>query len=111
MFGHCTEKTLAPASQKQWAVVFARLGLGLDIVATGCCGMSGAFGHERIHRDESEGIWALSWGRWLGDSATDAARVLATGYSCRSQAHRFGKLSLRHPAEVLLAHLSKPPRR
>jgi hypothetical protein len=33
--------------------------------------------------------------------------VLATGYSCRSQAHRFGKLSLRHPAEVLLAHLSR----
>jgi FAD/FMN-containing dehydrogenase/Fe-S oxidoreductase len=108
LFGHCTEKTLAPASQKQWASVFARLGLGLDLVATGCCGMSGAFGHERVHRDESEGIWALSWGRWLGDGATDAGRVLATGYSCRSQAHRFGKLSLRHPAEVLLAHLSKP---
>src|SRR5262249_55426773 len=77
LFGHCTEKTLAPASQKQWATVFARLGLGLDLVATGCCGMSGAFGHERIHRDESEGIWDLSWGRWLGDGA-DAARVLAT---------------------------------
>jgi Fe-S oxidoreductase len=111
LFGHCTEKTLAPASQKQWAVVFARLGLDLDLVSTGCCGMSGAFGHERIHREESEGIWELSWGRWLGDPATDAGRVLATGYSCRSQAHRFGKLSLRHPAEVLLAHLSKsaPP--
>jgi Fe-S oxidoreductase len=107
LFGHCTEKTLAPASQKQWAAVFARLGLGLDLVSTGCCGMSGAFGHERIHREESEGIWALSWGRWLGDGAADPGHVLATGYSCRSQAHRFGKLSLRHPAEVLLAHLSR----
>lgn len=107
LFGHCTEKTLAPASQKQWAVVFARLGLGLDLVSTGCCGMSGAFGHERIHREESQGIWELSWGRWLGDGAADHSHVLATGYSCRSQAHRFGKLSLRHPAEALLAHLSK----
>jgi FAD/FMN-containing dehydrogenase/Fe-S oxidoreductase len=107
LFGHCTEKTLAPASQKQWAVVFARLGLGLDLVSTGCCGMSGAFGHERVHREESEGIWELSWGRWLGDGTADPSRVLATGYSCRSQAHRFGQLSLRHPAEVLLAHLSR----
>jgi len=109
LFGHCTERTLAPASQKQWAIVFARLGLGLDLVSTGCCGMSGAFGHERIHREESEGIWELSWGRWLGDGEADPSRVLATGYSCRSQAHRFGKLSLRHPAEVLLAHLSRTP--
>lgn len=102
LFGHCTEKTLAPASQKQWAEVFARLGLGLELVATGCCGMSGAFGHERVHRDESKGIWELSWERWLGD---DPTLVLATGYSCRSQAHRFASVSPRHPAEVLLAHL------
>jgi hypothetical protein len=27
--------------------------------------------------------------------------------STRRQAHRFGKLSLRHPAEVLLARLSR----
>ena len=103
LFGHCTEKTLAPASQKQWADVFARLGVGLELVATGCCGMSGAFGHERIHKGESKGIWELSWERWLGK---DASLVLATGYSCRSQAHRFAKITPRHPAEVLLAHLS-----
>ena len=103
LFGHCTEKTLAPASQRQWVDVFARLGLRLDIVATGCCGMSGAFGHERIHQEESRGIWELSWGRYVD---VDPSRVLATGYSCRSQAHRFAKLSPKHPAEVLLHHLS-----
>ena len=74
----------------------------LDIVATGCCGMSGAFGHDRIHRDESRGIWELSWARWIEQ---DPSHVLATGYSCRSQAHRFAKLSPRHPAEILLAHV------
>jgi FAD/FMN-containing dehydrogenase/Fe-S oxidoreductase len=105
LFGHCTEKTLAPASQRQWVEVFARLGLRLDIVATGCCGMSGAFGHERIHREESKGIWELSWGRYVHD---DPEGVLATGYSCRSQAHRFGHMSPRHPAEILLEHLSRP---
>ncbi len=106
LFGHCTEKTLAPASQRQWVEVFGRVGLRLDPVATGCCGMSGAFGHERIHREESKGIWDLSWGRWTRD---DPSRVLATGYSCRSQAHRFGAFSPRHPAEVLLERLVEIP--
>lgn len=102
LFGHCTEKTLAPASQRQWVDVFARVGLKLEVVSTGCCGMSGAFGHEAVHRDESKGIWEMSWGRWTKD---DPASVLATGYSCRSQAHRFGGFSPRHPVEVLLEHL------
>jgi FAD/FMN-containing dehydrogenase/Fe-S oxidoreductase len=103
LFGHCTEKTLAPASQRQWAEVFDRFGLRLELVSTGCCGMSGAFGHERVHQAESRGIWDLSWARWLKG---DASTVLATGYSCRSQAHRFGPLSPRHPAEVLLEHVA-----
>jgi Fe-S oxidoreductase len=102
LFGHCTEKTIAPASQKQWVEAFARLGLVLEPIATGCCGMSGAFGHERLHREESRGIWEMSWARWLGD----ASDVVVTGYSCRSQAHRFADLSLRHPAEVLLERLA-----
>jgi FAD/FMN-containing dehydrogenase/Fe-S oxidoreductase len=102
LFGHCTEKTLAPSSQRQWVDVFSRFGLGLEAVSTGCCGMSGAYGHERIHQEESRGIWDLSWARWIGD---DPSRVLATGYSCRSQAHRFGPFHLRHPVEVLLEHV------
>lgn len=110
LFGHCTEKTLAPASQRQWVTVFERLGLRLELVQTGCCGMSGAFGHERVHREESRGIWELSWARWIpaGPGQEEArARVLATGYSCRSQAHRFAQLSPRHPAQVLLEALSR----
>jgi Fe-S oxidoreductase len=104
LFGHCTETTLAPASQKQWVDVFSRLGLTLEPVATGCCGMSGAFGHERAHREESRGIWEMSWERWI---AKDPARSVVTGYSCRSQAHRFAGLEPRHPAEVLLEHLRR----
>jgi FAD/FMN-containing dehydrogenase/Fe-S oxidoreductase len=106
LFGHCTEKTIAPESQKQWVDVFARLGLALQPVATGCCGMSGAFGHERIHREESKGIWEMSWERWI---AKDPGRSVVTGYSCRSQAHRFARLEPRHPAEVLLEHLRRTP--
>lgn len=106
LFGHCTERTLAPASQKQWVEVFSRLGLALEIVQTGCCGMSGAFGHERVHREESRGIWQLSWARWLPEDDEQREAVVVTGYSCRSQAHRFAGLSARHPAEVLHRHLT-----
>ncbi|MBL8786396.1 MAG: FAD-binding oxidoreductase [Deltaproteobacteria bacterium] len=106
LFGHCTEKTLAVQSQRQWAEVFARLGLRLDLVQTGCCGMSGAFGHERVHREESQAIWEMSWARWLPEDPDKRGRVLATGYSCRSQAHRFAALSPRHPVLVLLDRLS-----
>ena len=115
LFVHCTERTLAPASSRQWVQVFQRLGLGLEVVAAGCCGMSGAFGHERVHRAESRGIWELSWAQALAGDPAEVARSLATGYSCRSQAHRFGGVALRHPAEVLLAHATRsiegPPRR
>jgi FAD/FMN-containing dehydrogenase/Fe-S oxidoreductase len=106
LLGHCTEKTLAPASQRQWVEVFARLGLKLEPVATGCCGMSGAFGHERIHAAESRGIWDLSWARHF---ESDRDRLVATGYSCRSQAERFASFAPPHPVEVLLAHLRPPP--
>jgi len=105
LFGHCTEKTLAPASQRQWVEVFQRAGLTLELVSTGCCGMSGAFGHERVHQQESKGIWDLSWGRWIPDDASARERVLVSGYSCRSQAHRFAHFSPRHPVEVLNEHL------
>ncbi|HRE88035.1 MAG TPA: FAD-binding and (Fe-S)-binding domain-containing protein [Myxococcota bacterium] len=106
LMGHCTEKTLAPASQRQWVEVFAKLGLTLKPVAAGCCGMSGVFGHEAKHLEESRGIWELSW-RGPVEEAPEA--TLATGYSCRSQAKRFGPGRLRHPVEVLVEHLSSSP--
>ncbi len=108
LLGHCTEKTLAPASQKLWVDVFLRLGLDLDLVAVGCCGMSGAFGHERVHQVESKGIWELSWAAQV-EASPD--HTLATGYSCRSQAKRFAGAHLKHPAEVLLAHLAQSEQR
>lgn len=44
---HCTEKTNAPDSGKQWAQVFARRGLRLQVQATGCCGCRARTGTRR----------------------------------------------------------------
>ncbi len=61
LLSHCTERTNAPGSPKAWQQVFANAGLELELIATGCCGMSGTYGHEARNRETSETIYDLSW--------------------------------------------------
>lgn len=102
LMAHCTEKTNVPASTSQWESVFARLGLKLVTEATGCCGMSGTYGHEARNQKTSRTIFEQSWAGKL-DKAGEA---LATGYSCRSQVKRLASQQLRHPLEVVLEYVS-----
>jgi Fe-S oxidoreductase len=104
---HCTERTTATASLRDWQSVFARHGLQLDVLAAGCCGMAGTYGHEAEHRDTSERIYGLSWRHHVAAEEL-AGRLLATGYSCRSQAKRFDGVALLHPAQALFRALRKP---
>lgn len=101
LMAHCTEKTNAAPSVKQWQTIFSKLGLSLDTVATGCCGMAGTFGHEAENLDRSKQIYAQSWQPILA-SAESNDELLATGYSCRSQVKRMDKKQLKHPAQALL---------
>ncbi len=105
---HCTEHTTVPGATKEWVDVFARLGLRLDILNVGCCGMAGTYGHGAKNRDISEQIYELSWKRHI-DEPQQAGGLLATGYSCRSQVKRFSKVRLLHPAQALLAALKADP--
>jgi Fe-S oxidoreductase len=75
--------------------------------ASGCCGMSGTYGHESRNLAMSKTIFEQSWGRLL-DAPADGGELLATGYSCRSQTARLRGQRLRHPIEVLLEALSPP---
>ncbi len=112
LFGHCTERTAAVASQAQWVKVFRAVGAELESVSTGCCGMCGAFGHEAEHLAASRRAFALSWERALGAKGCEPSRVLVTGHSCRSQVERFAGFTARHPIEALLELLregGEPP--
>jgi len=102
LLAHCTEKTNAPASTKQWEALFARVGLVLATQATGCCGMSGTYGHEARNQATSRTIFDQSWAAQVAASADEQGEALATGYSCRSQTKRLAGRELRHPLEVLL---------
>ncbi|MDI5921693.1 FAD-binding and (Fe-S)-binding domain-containing protein [Halomonas sp. LR5S13] len=104
LLSHCTEKTNAPGSPRAWQQVFAAFGLELELVSTGCCGMSGTYGHEARNRETSRTIYAQSWQPVVEDK-TSAGRLLATGYSCRSQVKRFSDQGLAHPLQGLLQQL------
>jgi len=105
LLGHCTEKTTAAASAGLWPQVFARAGLTLRPEASGCCGMSGTYGHESRNVKTSKVIFEQSWGPLLDAEGGADSELLATGYSCRSQVERLRERQLRHPVEVLLAQL------
>jgi (R)-2-hydroxyglutarate dehydrogenase len=102
---HCTERALAASAVEDWRTVFARFGLSLEVLAAGCCGMAGTYGHEVRNRATSERIYELSWRRHLGTGSRE--RLLASGYSCRSQTKRFAHVTLLHPAQALLAALGR----
>ena len=104
LLAHCTEKTNAPDSPRQWSEVFARCGLQLQVQATGCCGMSGTYGHEARNLETSKIIYSQSWQAHV-DAPDEMGEALATGYSCRSQAKRLSERTLRHPLQALLDHV------
>ncbi|MCS2608969.1 D-2-hydroxyglutarate dehydrogenase YdiJ [Halomonas dongshanensis] len=103
LLAHCTEKTSAPGSLRAWQQLFEALGLSLETIATGCCGMSGTYGHETRNVETSRTIYAQSWEPAV--NAHGSATLLATGYSCRSQVKRFSATTLQHPFQALLYQL------
>ncbi|CAG0906216.1 unnamed protein product [Cyprideis torosa] len=99
LLAHCTERALQPEANAQWQAVFAHFGLTLATPSSGCCGMSGSYGHETAHLATSRHIYSQDWAAKVSAGQHE---VLATGYSCRSQVKRLGQQSLRHPVQVLL---------
>jgi Fe-S oxidoreductase len=108
LLSHCTEQALVTRAPAQWAKIFGALGASLEIVKAGCCGMCGVYGHEVAHKQDSLGIFELSWRRKIDPAHQD--RVLATGHSCRSQVERALRFTPRHPAQALLSVLDEARR-
>ncbi|NMH61149.1 D-2-hydroxyglutarate dehydrogenase YdiJ [Alteromonas ponticola] len=104
LFSHCTEKTALPKTESQWQQIFARLKQNIDIVAVGCCGMAGTYGHEADQKQKSLGIYALSWEQAI--KRYEKQQIMATGYSCRSQVARVDGFKPKHPVQVMLQLLN-----
>jgi len=106
LLAHCTEKTNAPTSIQDWVHVFSLVGLSLNVENVGCCGMAGTYGHETANLKTSKDIYELSWKDKINDE-TLKDRIVATGYSCRSQVKRFDQEQILHPLQALLKHLKE----
>lgn len=101
LLAHCTEKTNAVSSIKDWQTIFTKLGQQLKVIETGCCGMAGTYGHESDNVETSKKIYALSWSQVV-NNPTNNGKLTATGYSCRSQTKRIDNVKLPHPVQILL---------
>jgi len=97
--GHCHAKALG--SRPDLEGVFGMIeGLEVRWLDSGCCGMAGAFGMIRKHRELSDAVAEdlLSMLRAL----PGGERVVAAGTSCRHQIRELGGFEVQHPAELLL---------
>jgi Fe-S oxidoreductase len=99
---HCTEQALQAIDAKHWESIFKQLGLNLNTLAIGCCGMAGTYGHEQEHLLNSKKLFAMHWEPILENKSS---QYLATGYSCRSQTLRLTNTKIPHPIEIISAKI------
>ncbi|WP_299728243.1 FAD-binding and (Fe-S)-binding domain-containing protein [uncultured Endozoicomonas sp.] len=104
LLGHCTEISNVPAAPAQWQQLFTDLGMKLTYKPTGCCGMAGIYGHESRNQEVSRKLYDLSW-KAVVQNPENQGKVVATGYSCRSQVKRYGDGKILHPVQVILQAL------
>lgn len=101
LLGHCTEISNVPSAPAQWQQLYHDLGLKLTYMATGCCGMAGIYGHETRNQEISRKLYDMSW-KEVVQNQGNSGRLVATGYSCRSQVKRYGDGKIPHPVQALL---------
>ena len=66
------------------AELLERAGVEVEVLDAGCCGLAGNFGFERGHHEISTRI--AEQGVWPAVRAADPdTRILADGFSCRTQ--------------------------
>src|SRR5205085_4758172 len=80
--GHCHHKAVMKMDAEQ--NLLSKLGLDLDVLDAGCCGMAGAFGFEREHYEISVRAAERVLLPHLQDLPADTL-IIADGFSCREQ--------------------------
>ena len=98
LHGHCQQKAVLGTSGT-FAALRRIPGLEIKEIDSGCCGMAGSFGYEHGHFEVS----SLLANRVLIPAALadPGARLVAPGFSCRSQLHGLAGLTALHPMQVL----------
>ncbi|WP_226913274.1 FAD-binding and (Fe-S)-binding domain-containing protein [Gephyromycinifex aptenodytis] len=97
---HCHQKATRGSAPDER--VLARLGVDLDLVGGGCCGLAGNFGFEQGHYEVSQ---ACAERELFPKVNAGDGLVIADGFSCRTQVGQGTEATGRHLAEVLRSAL------
>lgn len=99
---HCSEQSNITNITKTWQNIFTKLGATLNIIEIGCCGMSGSFGSEVQHIQDSKTIFQDNWQNVIDHLSQDQNNILmVSGSSCKSQIERFSQFEVSHPLIVI----------
>ena len=102
LHGHCQQKAVL-GTAGTLAALRRVPGLEVKELDSGCCGMAGSFGYEHGHYDVSV---ALANRVLLPAAAADPRRrLVAPGFSCRSQVHGLAGIDAVHPIQILAERL------
>ena len=100
--GHCQQKAVI-GTAGTLAALRRVPELEVKELDSGCCGMAGSFGYESGHFEVSE---ALANRVLIPAARSDpTARLVAPGFSCRSQVHGLAGIEAVHPIQILAEQL------
>jgi FAD/FMN-containing dehydrogenase/Fe-S oxidoreductase len=103
---HCHHHAvIKPASEKN---ILERMGVDFEVMASGCCGMAGAFGFEKDKYEVSMAAGERVLLPKVRSAAADTA-ILANGFSCREQIEQGTERKARHIAELIAEHIKQEP--
>ncbi len=95
---HCHhEAVMGTSSERQ---LLEAMGLGLEVLDSGCCGMAGSFGFKSAHYDLSVAIGEHRLLPMVCDAGKETLLV-ADGFSCRTQIQHLTRRRALHTAEVV----------
>ena len=108
VWGHCHHKATDGIDSE--VALLRKMGVEVETLNAGCCGLAGSWGFEAGHYDLAMEIGELGLLPAVRDLA-DETLVIADGFSCKTQIeHGTGRRAL-HVAEVLkLAEVATLPR-
>jgi Fe-S oxidoreductase len=96
--GHCHHKAVMGFDAEE--AVLRKLGLDLEVLDSGCCGMAGSFGYERGHHDISMKIGEEALLPRVRAALPDDL-IISDGFSCRAQIEGAVPRRPLHLAEVV----------
>jgi FAD/FMN-containing dehydrogenase/Fe-S oxidoreductase len=112
LHAHCHHKATGGIDPER--MLLEAMGVEVEVLDSGCCGMAGSWGYEAAHYEVSQACGERVLFPKIREAATDTL-VVADGFSCKTQIEQgVGRKAL-HVAQVLkLAHGGDPwerPRR